>query len=154
MESDLYIFCRSLFSSKKFDLLRMAATAASGLQMATARPCISSSRGMVKAGAAILGTNSKRASWAKLASGSHISSTLPFERTLMSSSVKLNTVVTRAMSESSENKPVSGLPIDLRGTVFFPLSCFCFCWLECATHCLCMFLALCKQHLQNIFFPL
>uniref|UniRef100_A0A6N2M5T3 Enoyl-[acyl-carrier-protein] reductase (NADH) n=1 Tax=Salix viminalis TaxID=40686 RepID=A0A6N2M5T3_SALVM len=33
----------------------------------------------------------------------------------MSSSVKLNKVVTRAMSESSENKPVSGLPIDLRG---------------------------------------
>ncbi|KAJ6307287.1 hypothetical protein OIU76_017141 [Salix suchowensis] len=93
----------------------MAATAASGLQMATARPCISSSRGMVKAGAAILGANSKGASWAKLASGSHISSTLPFERTLMSSSVKLNKVVTRAMSESSENKPVSGLPIDLRG---------------------------------------
>ncbi|KAJ6428012.1 hypothetical protein OIU84_023427 [Salix udensis] len=93
----------------------MAATAASGLQMATARPCISSSRGMVKAGAAILGANSKGVSWAKLASGSHISSTLPFERTLMSSSVKLNKVVTRAMSESSENKPVSGLPIDLRG---------------------------------------
>ncbi|KAJ6714091.1 ENOYL-ACYL-CARRIER REDUCTASE [Salix viminalis] len=93
----------------------MAATAASGLQMATARPCISSSRGMVKAGAAILGANSKGAPWAKLASGSHISSTLPFERTLMSSSVKLNKVVTRAMSESSENKPVSGLPIDLRG---------------------------------------
>ncbi|KAJ6702606.1 ENOYL-ACYL-CARRIER REDUCTASE [Salix koriyanagi] len=93
----------------------MAATAASGLQMATARPCISSSRGMVKAGAAILGANSKGTSWAKLASGSHISSTLPFERTLMSSSVKLNKVVTRAMSESSENKPVSGLPIDLRG---------------------------------------
>ncbi|KAB5572901.1 hypothetical protein DKX38_000095 [Salix brachista] len=93
----------------------MAATAASGLQMATARPCISSSRGMVKAGAAILGANSKGASWAKLASGSHISSTLPFERTLMSSSVKLNKVMTRAMSEFSENKPVSGLPIDLRG---------------------------------------
>ncbi|KAG5227589.1 ENOYL-ACP REDUCTASE family protein [Salix suchowensis] len=108
-------FQLSLFSSTKFNLLRMAATAASGLQMATARPCISSSRGMVKAGAAILGANSKGASWAKLASGSHISSTLPFERTLMSSSVKLNKVVTRAMSESSENKPVSGLPIDLRG---------------------------------------
>uniref|UniRef100_U5GSK9 Enoyl-ACP reductase n=1 Tax=Populus trichocarpa TaxID=3694 RepID=U5GSK9_POPTR len=93
----------------------MAATAASGLQMATARPCISSSRRMVKAGAAILGANSKGASWAKLASGSHISYIQPFKRTLMSSSVKLNKVVTKAMSESNESKPVSGLPIDLRG---------------------------------------
>ncbi|KAL9407336.1 hypothetical protein Peur_004308 [Populus x canadensis] len=93
----------------------MAATAASGLQMATARPCISSSRRMVKAGAAILGANSKGASWAKLASGSHISYTQPFKRTLMSSSVKLNKVVTKATSEANESKPVSGLPIDLRG---------------------------------------
>ncbi|KAI9215539.1 hypothetical protein POPTR_T014016v4 [Populus trichocarpa] len=93
----------------------MAATAASGLQMATARPCISSSHRVVKAGAAILGASSKGASWAKLASGSHISSIQPFQRTFMSSSVKLNKVVTKAMSESSDSKPVSGLPIDLRG---------------------------------------
>ncbi|CAK7339215.1 unnamed protein product [Dovyalis caffra] len=93
----------------------MAATAASGLQMATARPCISSSRRVVKAGAAVVGANSKGASWSKLASGSHISSIQPFQRTFMSSSVKLNKVVTKAMSESSESKPVSGLPIDLRG---------------------------------------
>jgi hypothetical protein len=145
MEIDLYIFCRSLFSSKKFNLFRMAATAASGLQMATARPCISSSRRMVKAGAAILGANSKGASWAKLASGSHISYIQPFKRTLMSSSVKLNKVVTKAMSESNESKPVSGLPIDLRGTVVFLL--FLFCWLECSPPCLYMLLALCKQHL-------
>ncbi|KAL9386253.1 hypothetical protein Peur_019377 [Populus x canadensis] len=93
----------------------MAATAASGLQMATARPCISSSHRVVKAGAAILGASSKGASWAKLASGSHISSIQPFQRTFMSSSVKLNKAVTKAMSESSDSKPVSGLPIDLRG---------------------------------------
>ncbi|XP_011015301.1 PREDICTED: enoyl-[acyl-carrier-protein] reductase [NADH], chloroplastic-like [Populus euphratica] len=93
----------------------MAATAASGLQMATARPCISSSHRVVKAGAAILGASSKGASWAKLASSSHISSIQPFQRTFMSSSVKLNKAVTKAMSESSDSKPVSGLPIDLRG---------------------------------------
>ncbi|KAG6783436.1 hypothetical protein NC652_009868 [Populus alba x Populus x berolinensis] len=93
----------------------MAATAASGLQMATARPCISCSHRVVKVGAAILGASSKGASWAKLASGSHISSIQPFQRTFMSSSVKLNKAVTKAMSESSDSKPVSGLPIDLRG---------------------------------------
>jgi enoyl-[acyl-carrier protein] reductase I len=115
------MFCRSQFSSKKLFLSRMAATAASGLQMATARPCISSSHRVVKAGAAILGASSKGASWAKLASGSHISSIQPFQRTFMSSSVKLNKAVTKAMSESSASKPVSGLPIDLRGTFAFLL---------------------------------
>ncbi|KAJ6934701.1 hypothetical protein NC651_009641 [Populus alba x Populus x berolinensis] len=93
----------------------MAATAASGLQMATARPCISCSHRVVKAGAAILEASSKGASWAKLASDSHISSIQPFQRTFMSSSVKLNKAVTKAISESSDSKPVPGLPIDLRG---------------------------------------
>ncbi|KAF3958854.1 hypothetical protein CMV_016282 [Castanea mollissima] len=74
---------RSFFSSVRYHLLEMATTAASSLQIATARPCISSSRRIFKAGAAIFGGNSK--------------------------------VVTKAMSEATENKPISGLPIDLRG---------------------------------------
>lgn len=97
----------------------MAACAASGLQMAAARPCVSSSRGVVKAGATILGANAKKAAWAKFASASHVSSIQPFQRNFMSSSVKFNKVVTKAISESSESKPVSGLPIDLKGTVVF-----------------------------------
>ncbi|KAA3471655.1 enoyl-[acyl-carrier-protein] reductase [NADH], chloroplastic-like [Gossypium australe] len=94
----------------------MAATAASGLQLASARPCIASSRRVFKAGAANLDVNSKAVSWTKLASACHLSQSLePFWRSFSLSSFKFNKVVTKAMSESSENKPVSGLPIDLKG---------------------------------------
>ncbi|XP_012472974.1 enoyl-[acyl-carrier-protein] reductase [NADH], chloroplastic [Gossypium raimondii] len=94
----------------------MAATAASGLQLASARPCIASSHRVFKAGAASLDVNSKAVPWNKLASACHLSQSLePFRRSFASSSVYFNKVVTRAMSESSENKPVSGLPIDLKG---------------------------------------
>ncbi|KAM3693071.1 hypothetical protein ACJW31_08G137400 [Castanea mollissima] len=93
----------------------MATTAASSLQIATARPCISSSRRIFKAGAAIFGGNSKAVSWNKLTSACHISSVQPFQRSFTSSSVKFYKVVTKAMSETTENKPISGLPIDLRG---------------------------------------
>ncbi|KAK8615245.1 hypothetical protein V6N13_069023 [Hibiscus sabdariffa] len=94
----------------------MAATAASGFQLASARPCIASSRRVFKAGAANLDANSKAVSWTKLASARNLSQSLePFRRGFVSSSMKFNKVVTRAMSESTENKPVSGLPIDLKG---------------------------------------
>ncbi|KHG28324.1 Enoyl-[acyl-carrier-protein] reductase [NADH], chloroplastic [Gossypium arboreum] len=94
----------------------MTATAASGLQLASARPCIASSRRVFKAGAANLDVNSIAVSWTKLASACHLSQSLePFRRSFASSSVKFNKVVIKAMSESSENKPVSGLPIDLKG---------------------------------------
>ncbi|KAJ9183096.1 hypothetical protein P3X46_007005 [Hevea brasiliensis] len=94
----------------------MAATAASGLQLATTRPYFSSCHRVVKAGAAIIGANSREASWTKLASASHISSIQPFRRqNFMSCSVKFNRISTKAMSESIESERVSGLPIDLRG---------------------------------------
>ncbi|KAK9220827.1 hypothetical protein WN944_009251 [Citrus x changshan-huyou] len=93
----------------------MAATAACSLQMAAVKPCISSSHRGVKAGVAVVGGNSKGASWTKLSSASHISCGQPFLRSFTSSSVKFDKVVTRAMAESSTNKPISGLPIDLKG---------------------------------------
>ena len=110
---------RSLFPSVRYHLLEMATTAASSLQIATARPCISSSRRLFKAGAAILGCNSKAVSWNKLTSACHISSVQPFQRSFTSSSIKFDKVVTKAMSEATENKPISGLPIDLRGQFSF-----------------------------------
>ncbi|OMO94244.1 Glucose/ribitol dehydrogenase [Corchorus capsularis] len=92
----------------------MAAKAASSLQIAAARPCISSSR-RVKAGATVLGVSSKCLPWTKLTSAHSISSLEPFKCSFTSLSVNFNKVVTRAMSESRENTPVSGLPIDLKG---------------------------------------
>lgn len=97
----------------------MAATAASSLQMATVRPCISTSHRDVKAGVAFVAGDSKKASWAMLASACHLSSVQPLHRHFMSSSVKLDKAVTKAMAESNDSKPVSGLPIDLKGSFLF-----------------------------------
>ncbi|KAJ4724142.1 Enoyl-[acyl-carrier-protein] reductase [Melia azedarach] len=93
----------------------MAATAASSLQMAAVRPCISTSCRGIKAGVALVSSNSKEASWAKLTSVRHISSVQHFQRSFTSSAVKFDKFVTRAVSASSDSKPVSGLPIDLKG---------------------------------------
>ncbi|CAF2158065.1 unnamed protein product [Brassica rapa subsp. narinosa] len=99
----------------------MAATAASSLQFATIRPNISSK--VVKAGTYIVGANPRNASsWDKLAFTRHLSklgclrnnSSLPTSKKSFSFS-------TKAMSESSENKASSGLPIDLRGWLYLPL---------------------------------
>ncbi|KAL2940888.1 Enoyl-[acyl-carrier-protein] reductase [NADH] chloroplastic [Bienertia sinuspersici] len=92
----------------------MAASTASGLQMAAARPCVSSPRRVLGAGAAFCNANSRQASWAKLTSACHISSLQPLQRSFSSSSLKSDKGVIKAMAESSD-KPVEGLPINLKG---------------------------------------
>ncbi|KAK8520548.1 hypothetical protein V6N12_004483 [Hibiscus sabdariffa] len=92
-----------------------AATLASNLQIVAARPCISLSPGVFKASSAILGLNSKGVSRTKLTSSCNVSSFEPSRHRFISSAVKFNKVVTMAMSESSESRPISGLPIDLKG---------------------------------------
>jgi len=96
----------------------MASTMASGLHFATARPYVSSSHRALRLGATILGYDSKVASWAKLASACHLSCMLPFRGISSSSGLKSAKPVTKAMSEDSQSKPSSGLPIDLRGQNF------------------------------------
>lgn len=91
------------------------AAATSGLQMATTNPCFYSSRRIVKAGAAVFGINSKVISGTKLTYSCYISSLQPFYRSFRSSSAKFDKFVMKAISQSSENKPVSGLSIDLKG---------------------------------------
>lgn len=93
----------------------MAVAAASSLHIATGRSSINSSRKVTKAGIASLSANPKGTSWDKLTSGRHISSPQLFQCSFPSSLIKFNKFVTKAMSESSENKPSSGLPIDLKG---------------------------------------
>lgn len=92
----------------------MTASTASSLQMAAARPRISFPCHLFKVGAAFLGADLKVASWNKLTSACHISSSQLFQRHISSSTMKSDRVVTRAMAESSD-KPTSGLPIDLKG---------------------------------------
>lgn len=97
------------------------AAATSGLQMASTNPCFYSSRRIVKAGAAVFGINSKVISGTQLTYSCHISSLQPFYRSFRSSSAKFDKFVMKAMSQSSENKPVSGLSIDLKGRCCFAL---------------------------------
>ncbi|KAL6203769.1 hypothetical protein ACLB2K_027468 [Fragaria x ananassa] len=107
-------FTLALSIAKRFYLLKMATTAASGLQMATARPCFSSSRRVFRSGAAMLHGNVKVVSSSKLSSVCHKSSVQTFQRSFTSSSLKMSKFVTKAMAGSSENKS-SRLPINLKG---------------------------------------
>ncbi|KAL9263835.1 Enoyl-[acyl-carrier-protein] reductase [NADH], chloroplastic-like protein, partial [Drosera capensis] len=110
---------RFLLSAARENIFKMAASAATGIQMTTARPCMSSSNNkLFKAGAAIFGSNFKVPTWVKLTSSSYISSTRPSSRSLSSLSMKTSTVVPKAMPEST-GKSVSGLPIDLKGKKAF-----------------------------------
>ncbi|XVE83734.1 hypothetical protein DITRI_Ditri16bG0110100 [Diplodiscus trichospermus] len=68
----------------------MAAAVTSSIQIAVARPRISSCHGLVKSGPAFLGANSKSVSWTKLTSACNISSLEPIQRTFTSSPVNFN----------------------------------------------------------------
>eukprot|EP00268_Persea_americana_P014240 TRINITY_DN1630_c0_g1_i5.p1 TRINITY_DN1630_c0_g1~~TRINITY_DN1630_c0_g1_i5.p1 ORF type:complete len:390 (-),score=74.83 TRINITY_DN1630_c0_g1_i5:317-1486(-) len=87
----------------------------SGLQMAAAVPCVSSSRWICKRSAAILGVDMKVTSQSKLMSSYHISSGRHFSRTFTYTPAKFNKVATKAMSETTDKGVASGLPIDLKG---------------------------------------
>ncbi|KAJ8436781.1 hypothetical protein Cgig2_032009 [Carnegiea gigantea] len=96
----------------------MAASAAPGLQIATARPSIASLHPLFRAGTAFSVADLKGASWVKLTSTSHISSLQPLQRQFSSLSMKSGKAAIRAMTESSE-KSAAGLPIDLKGQTLF-----------------------------------
>ncbi|KAK6925704.1 hypothetical protein RJ641_007423 [Dillenia turbinata] len=116
----LVLFCRLKLSLVRSCFPKMAASAASGMQIATARPCITSSRKFFQGGAAFLSADPKGSSWLKLSSAHQISSVQPFQqRNFASSLAKFNQVVTKAVAESGESKPLPGLPIDLRGKKAF-----------------------------------
>lgn len=102
-------FCMLLNSFK------MTSITASGLQMATLRPCIYPSGGPLKHAVACFGIDEKRNLWNKIASIHHISSGQPFRRMSTSYASKATNTVTKAMSESRESNSSTGLSIDLRG---------------------------------------
>ncbi|KAH8485673.1 hypothetical protein H0E87_027205 [Populus deltoides] len=93
----------------------MATAATPATNMAMIKPCISSSRKVFMSSAASFSTESKEASWNRLTSSSHISSRQPFFQSIFSAPIKFKKGVTRAMSAANENKPLPGLPVDLRG---------------------------------------
>ncbi|KAK2651309.1 hypothetical protein Ddye_018798 [Dipteronia dyeriana] len=93
----------------------MAAVATPSTHMATIKPRVSSSRKSFMSSAATFSTDYKVASWKRLASSSYISPRKPFLYSPASEPVKSIKAVTTAMSAANENKPLSGLPVDLRG---------------------------------------
>lgn len=118
----LVSLCRFRVPSAILRTLKMTTTSFSGLQFAMSRSCIPASQKIADAGAVVLGGKSKIGSWNKLASACHIASVQPFRRGFTSSSIKSVKSVTKAMTESSAQSAVSGLPINLKGIVHF-LSC-------------------------------
>uniref|UniRef100_A0A097DCT1 Enoyl-[acyl-carrier-protein] reductase [NADH], chloroplastic n=1 Tax=Vernicia fordii TaxID=73154 RepID=A0A097DCT1_VERFO len=93
----------------------MAVAATPSIRMAIINPCLSSSRKVFMSSTASFSSESKEASWTRLKSSSHILSSQPFFQSLTSVPLKLTKVVTKAMSAANENKPLPGLPVDLRG---------------------------------------
>uniref|UniRef100_A0A0G2SJ80 Enoyl-[acyl-carrier-protein] reductase [NADH], chloroplastic n=1 Tax=Salvia miltiorrhiza TaxID=226208 RepID=A0A0G2SJ80_SALMI len=93
----------------------MAATAASSLQITASRRCIFSAKSIFKGNVANIGIKSLAASWANLSSACHVSSAQHFNRTFTSSPAKFDKPVTKAMSETGESKPASGLSLNLKG---------------------------------------
>lgn len=114
-------FCRYI-SCFVIRLLKMAATATAGVHMATANPCVSSSHKVIVSKTASFSTKVKKAAWSRLTSSSHLSCTQPFFQSSASTTVRSEKVVTKAMADASESKPLPGLPVDLRGcTCWFPI---------------------------------
>jgi len=113
--TDSVFWCRFRVSSAIAHTLKMATTSISSLQIAMSRSCISSSQKFADVSSVVLGAKSKAGSWNKLASACHVASVQPFQRSFTSSSVKSAKIATKAMSESSETSPISGLPINLKG---------------------------------------
>ncbi|KAJ9554189.1 hypothetical protein OSB04_018234 [Centaurea solstitialis] len=91
------------------------ATATSNMHVAIAKPVTLPSCEVSKSSVAVFSSGIREASWTKLRSSSHISSSLVISQNITSRPVKFNRMITKAMSESNDTKPLPGLPIDLRG---------------------------------------
>ncbi|XP_055808964.1 enoyl-[acyl-carrier-protein] reductase [NADH] 1, chloroplastic-like [Solanum dulcamara] len=92
----------------------MAANTTPGLQIRATKQCSSASHNISKLSNISFSFGSKRKSFTDFRSSSHISLTKPIHSFKLAP-IKFERMVTKAMSGTSEQVPVSGLPIDLRG---------------------------------------
>ncbi|CAO2832908.1 unnamed protein product [Amaranthus hypochondriacus] len=90
----------------------MAASTASGLQMAAIQPCVSAPRRVVGGSSVSLSTDFKPTWWAKRTR--NVSYSMPLHHSNSSSTLKSRKGVIKAIVDSAERPPV-GLPIDLKG---------------------------------------
>ncbi|OIW07601.1 hypothetical protein TanjilG_08332 [Lupinus angustifolius] len=93
----------------------MATTTVSNLSIAMSRPKVTPSQRFANVGSVVLGGRSKIRSCDTLASVSRVASVQPFQQDSILCAGKFDKIVTKAMSESSSNNQVAGLPIDLKG---------------------------------------
>ncbi|KAL7616478.1 hypothetical protein Lser_V15G04207 [Lactuca serriola] len=91
------------------------ATATSNMHVAIAKPFTFASCEVSKPSVAVFSSGIKEAPWMKLKSSCHISSTHVISQKIAPNTLKFNRIVTKAMSESNDTKPLPGLPVDLRG---------------------------------------
>ncbi|KAJ0669077.1 putative enoyl-[acyl-carrier-protein] reductase (NADH) [Helianthus annuus] len=92
------------------------ATTTSMMHIAIATPPSTfSSREASKPCVALFTGNIKAGSCAKLKSSCHISSTHSLSQNVNSTPLRFGRIITKAMSDSNDVKPLPGLPIDLRG---------------------------------------
>lgn len=110
----------------------MAASTASGLQMAAIQPCVSAPRRVVGGSSVSLSTDFKPTWWAKRTR--NVSYSMPLHHSNSSSTLKSRKGVIKAIVDSAERPPV-GLPIDLKGDLIHcamlyhnshVLMCFCY----------------------------
>lgn len=97
----------------------MAAVAASSFQITALKPTLFPARNFFRVSLKKGGTDSQGVPLSRLSS---ISSGQYLRRTLTSSPARFGKVITKASSEAGENKLASGLPIDLKGLLFFLLT--------------------------------
>lgn len=93
----------------------MVAIAASALQIVTARPSIFFTQRNFRPVVASALLDANRLPWAKLSSSCHVSHVQHFKRNFSKVPSRHEKFVTKSTSEASEDKPVSGLSIDLKG---------------------------------------
>ncbi|KAM7265776.1 hypothetical protein ACFE04_003459 [Oxalis oulophora] len=93
----------------------MATSTVSGVHMTTIRPCITSARkDFLLNTTSFTSLDCKEGSFTGLSSSSNISRQ-PLFKSLKAKPLKCQRVVTKAMSSANDNKPLPGLPVDLRG---------------------------------------
>lgn len=110
----------------------MSAGAPSSTQVATIKPCISSSTKYFMSSKANFATKYGKSSAKRLANC--FSTTKQLHGSFTSGPVKSVKAVIRAMSAADEDKPSSGLPVDLRGRTALCLP-NCLCAISCIHVC-------------------
>lgn len=104
--ADLFIYSSSV---------EMASITAPTMQLAKGQLCFTASGKVSQPSIGNFSTEVKGASWTSLKSSCYISSARSLSYNLTHTPVKSERLVTKAMSEASNLKPLPGLPVDLRG---------------------------------------